>query len=192
MLLILRSIVLSSALIAASPSDDAPGAAVAPVAALPPDPDPAEPVVTPGPPFGPGPDEFAVPTLLVPSGGDELNLPELPAPLGSLPELLRPPALAGPDGTPLTPAVPAPAEPAFGEPAALPLVDEPPEVCAGAATGPARIAIAMSEAVTDSLAIGKLLWDSTTTDTAGSEPERFRADLIEFAATQEAGSPCAN
>jgi hypothetical protein len=33
---------------------------------------------------------------------------ELPAPLGSLPELLRPAALAGPDGTPLTPCVPAP------------------------------------------------------------------------------------
>ena len=54
-------------------------------------------------------------------GGGEATLAELPAPLGSLPELLRPPALAGPDGAPLTPAVPAPAEPAFGEPAALAL-----------------------------------------------------------------------
>jgi hypothetical protein len=65
------------------------------------------------------PEELAVPKLLVPGG--VATFAELPAPLGSLPELLRPPALAGPDGTPLTPAVPAPADPAFGEPAALPL-----------------------------------------------------------------------
>src|SRR5213078_4744103 len=55
------------------------------------------------------PDELAVPALLVPGGGEAI-LAELPAPLGSLPELLRPPTLAGPDGTPLTPAVPAPPE----------------------------------------------------------------------------------
>lgn len=63
------------------------------------------------------PVEFAVPALLVP-GGDTV-FEALPAPLGSLSELLRPPTLAGPEGTPLTPAVPAPAAPALGEPTAL-------------------------------------------------------------------------
>jgi len=61
------------------------------------------------------PDELAVPALLVPGAGGAATFAELPAPLGSLPELLSPPALAGPDGTPLTPAAPAPAEPALGE-----------------------------------------------------------------------------
>jgi hypothetical protein len=37
-----------------------------------------------------------------------------------LTELLPPPTLPGPDGMPLTPVVPAPAEPAFGVPTALP------------------------------------------------------------------------
>ena len=41
----------------------------------------------------------------------------LPTPLGSLIELLLPPTLPGPAGTPLTPVVPAPADPAFGVPA---------------------------------------------------------------------------
>jgi hypothetical protein len=41
-------------------------------------------------------------------------------PLGSLTELLTPPTLPGPGGMPLTPVVPAPAEPAFGVPTALP------------------------------------------------------------------------
>jgi hypothetical protein len=41
-------------------------------------------------------------------------------PLGSLTELLTPPTLPGPAGMPLTPVVPAPAEPAFGVPTALP------------------------------------------------------------------------
>jgi len=79
----------------------------------------AEPVVADDP------DELAVPALLVPGGGAAI-FAALPAPLGSLPELLRPPALAGPDGTPLTPAVPAPGEPAFGEPTALPVPVEGP------------------------------------------------------------------
>jgi hypothetical protein len=61
------------------------------------------------------PDELAVPRLSVPCGGSETTFPALPTPLGSLLELFRPPALAGPDDTPLTPAVAAPAEPAFGE-----------------------------------------------------------------------------
>lgn len=72
------------------------------------------------------PDELAVPAVLVPGGSGEPILAELPAPLGSLPEAFRPPTLAGPVGTPLTPAVPAPAEPACGELAVLPApADEP-------------------------------------------------------------------
>lgn len=110
MFLSLRSIALSSWSIATSPLVCGPVAAVPPPAAL----LPAEPVVIDDP------DELAVPRLFVP-GGTETTFPALPAPLGSLPELFRPPALAGPDGTPLTPAVPAPAEPAFGDPTALPV-----------------------------------------------------------------------
>jgi hypothetical protein len=133
----LRSIALSSALIAASPlvvaaSPLADGSAPE----TPPAAGRAEPVVTDDPAVPEAPDELAVPALLVPGGGGEATFAELPAPLGSLPELLRPPALAGPDGTPLTPAVPAPAEPALGEPAA------PPALCANALTGNIEIAIA--------------------------------------------------
>jgi hypothetical protein len=121
MLFSLRLIWLSSASIAASPL------VCGPVADAPPD--LAEPVVVDDDPVVEDePVELAVPALLVPGGGGEATLAELPAPLGSLPELLRPPALAGPDGTPLTPAVPAPAEPAFGEPAAPPLPADGPLV----------------------------------------------------------------
>jgi hypothetical protein len=49
----------------------------------------------------------------VPAGGGGI-LAALPMPLGSFTELLVPPALPGPAGTPLTAAVPAPAEPASG------------------------------------------------------------------------------
>src|SRR5260221_10846112 len=115
MLLSLRSICLSSASIAASLLVDGP------VTSVPPGADLADPVVTPAPEFAGEPDELAVPALLVPGAGGIASFEEFPAPLGSLPELFRPPALAGPDGTPLTPAVPAPAEPALGEPAAVPL-----------------------------------------------------------------------
>jgi hypothetical protein len=73
----------------------------------------------------------------------------LPTPLGSFTELLFPPALPGPAGTPLTPVVPAPAEPAAGVPVALPeaapAVDPPaapPAPCARAATGSMRLAAA--------------------------------------------------
>src|SRR3954470_18628106 len=65
------------------------------------------------------PVEFAVPNRLVP--GASGTLAEFPAPLGSLSELFSPPVLAGPEGTPLMPEVPAPAEPAFGDPTALPV-----------------------------------------------------------------------
>src|ERR1700737_1642918 len=101
----------------------------------------APPVRAPGDPA-----HFAVPEVLVP--GAVGAFAELPAPLGSLPELLSPPALAGPLGTPLTPAVPAPVAPAFGDPTALPvpavgpLADPPPApppppppLCANVVTG---------------------------------------------------------
>ncbi len=113
------------------------------------------------------PDELAVPALLVPGGGEAI-LAELPAPLGSLPELLRPPTLAGPDGTPLTPAVPAPGEPAFGEPAALPVPAEGPlaappallppplPLWANEMTGETSSAIATMDVVTDVLVIPNL------------------------------------
>ena len=84
------------------------------------------------------PDEFAVPTTFVP--GDVADFAEFPAPLGSLPVLLRPPTFAGPLGTPLTAGVPAPAEPAFGVPTALlvPVVGplEAPPVAAPAPAAP--------------------------------------------------------
>jgi hypothetical protein len=67
---------------------------------------------------------LAVPVVSVP--GLVGTLAELPAPLGSLPELFRPPALAGPDGVPLTDWEPAPAAPALGVPAALGLPAEGP------------------------------------------------------------------
>lgn len=114
MLFSLRLIAWSSLSVATSPLSCGPVAAVPPVVDL------AEPVVIDEPVVAEDPDELAVPALLVPGGGGA-TFAEFPAPLGSLPELLRPPTLAGPDGTPLTPAVPAPGEPAFGEPAALPL-----------------------------------------------------------------------
>jgi hypothetical protein len=73
----------------------------------------------------------------------------LPTPLGSFTELLLPPALPGPAGTPLTPVVPAPAEPALGVPVGLPeaapAVDplaDPPAPCARAAIGSIRLTAA--------------------------------------------------
>src|SRR5258705_7443825 len=117
MLFSLRSIALSSALIAASPLviaasllADGSVAEALPAAGR------AEPVVTEDPIVPEAPDELAVPALLVPGGGGEATFPELPAPLGSLPGLLRPPALAGAGGTPLTPALPAPRGPGPGGP----------------------------------------------------------------------------
>jgi hypothetical protein len=52
------------------------------------------------------PEESAVPAPLVPGGGGEATFAELPAPVGSLPELLRPPTSDGLEGTPLTPPPP--------------------------------------------------------------------------------------
>jgi hypothetical protein len=110
---------LSSAEIAASPE------VVGPVTSIPPE--PARPTVVfefvdalPVVPLLAGvPEELAVPSELVPGAVD--TFAELPAPLGSLDELLRPPTFAGPLGTPLTAADPAPAEPALGLPAAEPV-----------------------------------------------------------------------
>jgi hypothetical protein len=63
------------------------------------------------------PDGYAVPKELVP--GVLADFAEFPAPLESFTELPRPPAFAGPLGTPVTAAEPAPAEPAFGVPFGL-------------------------------------------------------------------------
>jgi len=176
MLFILRSSALFSASISTSPP-------LGPVAAVPPpaalvEPVVADPVVLDDPPAPPDPEELAVPKLLVPSGGGEATFDELPAPLGSLPELLRPPTLAGPEGTPLTPWVPAPAEPALGDPAAVPLPTEGPlaappalapvapppvpppaplEVCANEAAENINRAVAATAVVIDRLAIGNSL-----------------------------------
>ena len=137
----LRSIVLFSSLIAASTS----------VVDL------ADPVVTPLP------DDCAVPALLVPGAGGAASLDEFPAPLGSWPALFNPPGLAGPEGTPLMPDVPAPADPALGEPAALPLpADDPPALCANEVTGDIRIAIAVTAMVAEALFIENLLYGATT------------------------------
>src|SRR6266699_3871903 len=92
------------------------------------------------------PDELAVPALLVPGGGGEASFA----------------ALAGPHGTPLTPAVPAPAEPALGEPTALPvpadvLLEAPPALCANQLAGNIKIAVAAMATATDALVIADSL-----------------------------------
>jgi hypothetical protein len=109
----LRSTVLFSSVITASSSVRWPALLV------PAPPDGAAPVVTPLPVFAPPPEDWAVPAVLVPGAGGEASLEEFPAPLGSSTELFSPPGLAGPDGTPVTAELPAPADPAGGEPAAL-------------------------------------------------------------------------
>jgi hypothetical protein len=123
MLLILRSTSLFSSLIAVSPLLCGPVISVPDPADLP------EPVVTPLPVLTPAPDDCAVPEVLVPGAGDDARLDAFAAPLGSSPALLSPPGAAGPGGTPLMACEPAPAEPALGEPTALPLLlpaDDPP------------------------------------------------------------------
>ena len=112
------------------------------------------------PPADVDPDELAVPAELVP--GILEAFAAFPAPLGSLPELLRPLALPGPV-TPLIAAVPAPAEPALGEallaapearpaddappaeapPDEEPPPDPPPPLCARADTGASRAVVRM-------------------------------------------------
>jgi hypothetical protein len=165
MLFSLRLSALSSASTAASPLVDGPEADVPPAAGR------AEPVVIDDPVVAADPDELAVPAALVPGGGGEAIFAEFPAPLGSLPELLRPPILAGPDGTPLTPAVPAPAEPALGEPTALPPPADgplaaPPALCANEFTENIKKVIAESAnaADADALAIANSLSESNDND----------------------------
>jgi hypothetical protein len=68
------------------------------------------------------------------------TLEALPTPLGSLIELLLPPTLPGPAGMPLTPVVPAPADPAFGVAEGL-LEVAPPAVCANELAGAFNMAI---------------------------------------------------
>jgi hypothetical protein len=163
MLLILRSTVLFSSVIAAS-------SLVLP--------DLAEPVVTPPP------DDWAVPALLVPGAGGDASLEEeFAAPLGSWPALFNPPGLAGGlaglGGTPVTPCVPAPAEPALGEPAALPLpADDPPALCATETAGNTRIAIAATAAVAEAIFIANLLFGATTAPRPLFLPERFPIQII--------------
>src|SRR3979411_2141484 len=93
MLLILRSTALSCASTAASPVVDGP---VTDVPSAPGRVD-ATREVDPAPVEG-EPVELAVPALLVPGG--ETVFEALPAPLGSLSELFRQPALGGPEGPP--------------------------------------------------------------------------------------------
>jgi hypothetical protein len=191
----LRSTVLFSSAIAASvpPSPRAFG----PVAAVPsPAPRPA-PVVTPDRELAADPEDCAVPALLVPVDGGVASLDELPAPLGSFPELVRPAALPGPDGTPLVPDDPAPAVPAFGVPTALglpaegplaappaaappplapppPAPPEPPPPCARAREAPARSATATAME-SDSLVIGRspfVLSTAVTTARSGTISSR--------------------
>jgi hypothetical protein len=130
MLLSFLSITLFSSLIAASLEVPGPVTSAWP--------EPARPTVVvesdgAGPLAAGGPDELAVPKELVPGA---VVFAEFPAPLGSFAELLRPPTLAGPFGTPLTEDVPAPAEPALGVPAA----DPPPPFWANALSGESRMA----------------------------------------------------
>jgi hypothetical protein len=65
------------------------------------------PVVTPDP----GPDDGAVPTEFVPTGG-AVSAEEPPVVLGLLPELFTPALLAGPEDAPLPADEPVPTEPA--------------------------------------------------------------------------------
>jgi hypothetical protein len=83
-------------------------------------------------------------------GGGGATFDALPIPLGSLAELLTPPTLPGPAGMPLTPVVPAPAEPALGVPAALldpAAVPPAPVFCANDVAGAIEIAMTASAAV---------------------------------------------
>jgi hypothetical protein len=98
---------------------------VAPPAGLPEVPTVVEPT---GPPLDVDPEELAVPAEFVP--GILIAFAELPAPLETLPELLRPPTLggAGAPSAELAPAEPTPCAPAGDEaaPAAAPLDVAPP------------------------------------------------------------------
>jgi hypothetical protein len=98
------------------------------------------------------------PVGLVLGGGGGATLAALPMPLGSLIELLPPPTLPGPDGMPLTPVVPAPADPALGVPAALPdpaaVPPDAPLFWANDATGALKMMIAVSAMAVEVFDIG--------------------------------------
>jgi hypothetical protein len=195
MLLILRSTSLSSSPIAASPLR------WGPVISVRDPPDLADPVVTPLPVFALLPDDCAVPEELVPGVCGDAWRDALPAPLGSSLEFFNPPGAAGPGGTPLMPCDPAPAEPALGEPAALPLVlpaddppadppADPPELWASEAAGNARSAIAV---MVDVSFIENLLFDVTTPHRALFLPERFPRRIIDLHPAQgRSDCACAN
>jgi hypothetical protein len=149
----------------------------------------AEPVVTPPP------DDWAVPALLVPGAGGDASLDEFAALPGSWPALFNPPGLAGLGDTPVTPCVPAPAEPALGEPAALPLpADDPPVLCATEMAGDIRIAIAATAAAAEAIFIGNLLFRSNDGAPA-VVPARndFRSrSFIQIRSPSGVGRACAN
>src|SRR5471030_1757919 len=123
---------------------------VAPSAGLPAVPTVVEPIGAP-PALDVDPEELAVPAELVPGILDALALP---TPLGSLPELLRPPTLAGPvapsavlapaESTPCAPAgdeaAPAAAAPDDAPPADPPPAPPAPPPCARADIGDRRAA----------------------------------------------------
>src|SRR3954468_2487348 len=121
MLFTLASTFAFSELIAASPGTSGPGLVTPsirpPVRLADPFAAPTVPLRAPAEPAAADPDELAVPAALVP--GAVGTFAALPTPLGSFTELFSPPALAGPLGTPLIPAVPAPADPPLGAPAGL-------------------------------------------------------------------------
>jgi hypothetical protein len=83
------------------------------------------------------------------------------------------------------PCEPAPAEPALGEPAALPLLlpaddppADPPALWASEATGDIRIVIAATAAAADTSFIGNLLLGATTAPRPLFLPEQFRRRII--------------
>jgi hypothetical protein len=85
------------------------------------------------------------------------------------------------------PEVPAPVEPAFGEPTALPVPPDgplaaPPALCACAPMGETKIAIAVIAAMTDVLAIENLLLEVTVVQQAGSRRNDFHRRPWTFAA----------
>jgi hypothetical protein len=126
-------------------------------------PAPADPVVTPRPVLAPPPDDWAVPAELVPGAGGEASLGEFPAPPESWPTVFDPPELPGPDGTPLAPEVPVPAELPAGEPAALPLpAGDPLVLCANEVAGDIKIMIAATATVAEALFIGISFSGATT------------------------------
>jgi hypothetical protein len=112
------------------------------------------------------------PVGLVLGGGGGATLAALPMPLGSLTELLLPPTLPGPAGTPLTPVVPAPAEPAFGVPTALPDPAGAPVLWANELKAPVKPMAAASARVVRVFDIGYLL---IATDANGANDPPFPA-----------------